>query len=186
MSLKNSIQEGEPYILVEGPKWGDAEFYGKWLLAAAKAEALWLKALKSPIFQKQVDRLTIVYLPNFSIAATVMISQLEKYLVSFAIQLNGEEVLVDAFVIMAEMGFFVLTGQRYQMAIPTHLNIEKVKKAALKFAQTEDDECYLHPEDLIATMPKTAAEAFHMAFSPRALRACRRNGRIGSDHGSRH
>ena len=67
---------------------------------------------------------------------------------------------MDEFVMMAEIGFFVLTGQRYQMAIPTRLIMEKVKMAALKFAQTEDEECYLHPEYLVATMPKIEAEAW--------------------------
>ena len=31
----------KPYVLVEGPRWDDAEFYRRWLLAAGKAEALW-------------------------------------------------------------------------------------------------------------------------------------------------
>ena len=33
-------------VLVEGPEWGDAKFYGEWLLAAAKAESLWKEALE--------------------------------------------------------------------------------------------------------------------------------------------
>jgi hypothetical protein len=99
---EHSIEKSEPCILIEEPRWADAEFYGKWLLAAAKAEALWTEALEDPIFQKQVERLTIIYLPDFSITATVMMSQLKKNLVSFAIQLNSEEAadLVDAFVMM--------------------------------------------------------------------------------------
>lgn len=161
MNPKNFINKNEPYILVEGPKWGDAEFYGEWLKAAAKAETLWKEALKNLIFEEQVDHLTIIYMPDFSIGATVMVSQLEKNLASFAIQLNGEEVeLVDMFVMMVEMGFFVLTGQRYQMTMPAQLNMDVVKKAALKFAQTEDEEFYLHPEHLVATMPYAEAKAW--------------------------
>ena len=161
MNPKNFINENEPYILVEGPKWGDAEFYGEWLSMAAKAEALWKEALKNPIFEEQVDQLTIIFIPEFSIGATVMVSQLEKNLASFAIQLNGEQVdLVDMFVMMADMGFFVLTGQRYQMAIPAQLNMDVVKSAALKFAQTADPEYYLHPEYLVATMPYVEAKAW--------------------------
>lgn len=150
----------EPCVLIEGPMWADAKFYGRWLLAAAKAEALWKNAIAIPDFEKQVDRLTIVYLPDFNISATVMLSRLERYLASFILQLNSDPELVDEFAMMAEMEFFVLTGQRYQMAIPTRLNMEKVKMAALKFAQTEDEEYYLHPEYLVATMPKTEAEAW--------------------------
>jgi hypothetical protein len=32
---------GDPCALIEGARFGDADFYGKWLLAAADAEALW-------------------------------------------------------------------------------------------------------------------------------------------------
>jgi hypothetical protein len=32
--------ESEAVFLVEGPKWNDAEFFGKWMLAAAKANEL--------------------------------------------------------------------------------------------------------------------------------------------------
>ena len=57
------IKEGEPYILIEGPRWGDAEFYGRWLLAAAKAEALWKKAIKDPSFEEQIGSLTAMHIP---------------------------------------------------------------------------------------------------------------------------
>jgi hypothetical protein len=36
---ENLMERTDPYILVQGPAWGDAQFYGEWLLAAAKAEA---------------------------------------------------------------------------------------------------------------------------------------------------
>lgn len=42
MIMKTSDQ----CILVRGPSWGDALFYGEWLLAAAKAETFWKDALK--------------------------------------------------------------------------------------------------------------------------------------------
>jgi hypothetical protein len=40
MNLEKSVQKTEPYILIEGPRWGDAEFNGKWLLTAAKAACI--------------------------------------------------------------------------------------------------------------------------------------------------
>ena len=158
-----SVHEYEPSILVEGPEWGDAEFYGKWLLMAAKAEVLWKEALNDPSFEKQIEAMTLLYLPHFGIGATVMISQLDKNFDSFTIKLNGEDiVLEDAFVMMVEMGFFVLTGQRYQMVIPAQLTMDVVKRAALKFAKTEQPEepGYLHPEYLVSTMPYDEAKAW--------------------------
>jgi hypothetical protein len=144
MSVDGVINGTEPFILIEGPMWGDAEFYGKWLLAAAKAQALWKTAIKDPNFEKQIEQLSV--LPEFSLSASFYLFQVQKNLVSFTIPLNsvdwGE---VEEFTLMAEMGFFVVTGQRYQMAIPQGLSTEKVKMAALKFAQTEDEECVLSP-----------------------------------------
>jgi hypothetical protein len=151
------IKENERYILVEGPAWGDAEFYGKWLLMVAKATALFEDAINDLSFKEQIDRLMVGCHPDFGITATVMLSRLAKGFSSFALQLYSDE-LVDDFVTMAEMGFFVLTGERYQMAMPAQLTMEAVKSAALKYAQTEDAECYLHPERLVAAMPKTKAE----------------------------
>jgi hypothetical protein len=43
----------DPCALIEGARFGDAHFYGKCLLAAAKAEALW-KMIQS---DKQVHHL---------------------------------------------------------------------------------------------------------------------------------
>jgi hypothetical protein len=57
------------------------------------------------------------------------------------------------------MGFFVLTGQRYQMVIPTRLTLRKVMKA-MRLAKTEDEESYLHPEYIITTMPYAEAKAW--------------------------
>jgi len=163
MSPNDSIHNSDRSILVEGPKWGDAEFYGKWLRAAAKADALWKEAIKDPSFKNQIYALTLECMPDFGIGATIMFFKLDKNFSSFAIQLNSREEgidLVDEFVMMVEIGFFILTGERYQMAIPTQLNMDVVKKAALKFSQTEDEEFYLHPEHLVATMPYAEAKAW--------------------------
>ena len=80
MNLEDPLHETEPYILIEGPRWGDAEFYGRWLLAAAKAEALWKEAISDPSFQKQIEVVKVLVIPDFSIAATVLLSKFEKFL----------------------------------------------------------------------------------------------------------
>jgi hypothetical protein len=46
---EDSIQQ--PYILIEGPRWGDAQFCAEWLLSAAKANEFWRKALNDPNFR---------------------------------------------------------------------------------------------------------------------------------------
>lgn len=53
-----------PCAVIESPKWGDAGFYGKWLLAAAHAETLWNDARIDPEFEKQVQRVRMAYIPD--------------------------------------------------------------------------------------------------------------------------
>jgi hypothetical protein len=169
-----SCDSSEPFILAEGPRWGDAQFYGKWLLAAAKAEALWQQVLSDPNANPDIERLTVCYFPHFGIAATMIIAQFEKELASIAIGINSEPYqLVEEFAMMVQMGFFSLTGQRYQMVIPKELTRNTVRKAAVKLAQTEDAEYYLHPERLLVAMPYEETKAWqqrlrHMDDIPRS------------------
>ena len=156
ISEGEAIDELEPCILVEGPRWADIKFYARWLLAVARADELWKKAIEDSVFKMQVDRLLVATIPDFGIGATVMLSRLEKNLASFVVQINNEDEGVE-FVMLAEMGYFIRTGKRYQMVVPTRLNMERVKKAALK---TEDENCYLHPENLVATMPYVETKAW--------------------------
>jgi hypothetical protein len=157
-------------VLVEG--FGDAEFYGNWLLAASKAEALRKEAFDDPDFEKQVDRLTVIYIPDFGISATLFLIRLKDNLSSFVISFCEDEG-VD-FVLMTELGFFVRTARGYQMAIPADLTLTKVKAAALTYAQTEDDKSYLHPEVVVYLMP--LAEALRSQMRELAISNFRRDG----------
>lgn len=65
--------------------------------------------------------------------------------ISFVIDLN-EGYSVEEFVVMAKMGFFEYRGTGYHFAIPADLDSSTVKAAALRFAQTEDEDYSLHPE----------------------------------------
>ena len=163
MKSKSIINESEAYILVEGPECAQVEFFGKWLSAAAKADALWNKAIKDRIFKEQVQLLTVLYIPDYGLAALCFVFALQKNLSSFIVPLNCKlfEDLheVEELVVMIEMGFFVRTGRHYKMAIPVNLDMKTVKTAALKFALTADEES-LHPESLVATMPYAETKAW--------------------------
>ena len=161
MNPENPIHENEPYILIEGPAWGDAEFYGKWLLMAAKAQALWEQAFEDPRFAFEMELATTCRRPDFAISATTMLFQLKKSLTSIVIGVNeNDRFEFNAFLIMIEIGFFVLTGERYQMVVPTKLSLEKMKKAALKFARREAKDGSLRPEDIVTTMPHAEAKVW--------------------------
>jgi hypothetical protein len=143
-------------VLVEGPAWGDAQFYGEWLLAAAKAQVLWKEALQDQQFAKQSERLCIVYEPDFGIAATMMLMNLRGHWTTFVLDLQDE--LGEDFAMMAGMGFFVQSGPACRMTIPSHLSLDTLKDSILTFARTEDHEYILHPEQIITCMSSAEAK----------------------------
>src|SRR5262249_19505314 len=125
-------RESSPCVIVEGPSWGDAEFYGRWLLAAGKAEAFWKATFQDPIFQKQIERVCVACIPDFGITASLIVMNLKEHRTTFIIDLDSEE--GEDFTMMVQMGFFVCSDQRYVMTIPSCLSSFTVKRAILKFA----------------------------------------------------
>ena len=159
MKTENYDCKCKSCILVEGPAWGDAEFYGKWLLSAAKANELLQQAkTDDPEFRNAIDTLEVLHGLHFGIMATVFLSYfVDKDFQTFVLNSSSEDLL--SFVLMAEMGFFVQTGKRYQMTVPEKLNTEIVKQAHLKLAGSEDDE-WIHPERFAVDLPYPQAKMY--------------------------
>lgn len=153
----NRVNNDQPHLLIEGPRWGDAAFYGGWLLEAAKANKLWIEGKRDPVFAKQVERLEVCYFLDFGVMATILLRKLLG-LSTMIVALDSED--AETVAMMAGMGFFVLTGERYQMTVPTKLDLATVKRALLDLTETEDSECMFHPERLVATMSRSSAVAW--------------------------
>jgi hypothetical protein len=145
----NLMANTDPYVLIQGPAWGDVQFYGQWLSTAGEAEVFLQKAYADKQFVKRIERVCGIYMPHFGIAATAMMQRLMKDRM-FLLDLNS----VDGhdFAMMAEMEFFAQRSQIYQMTLPSLLTLEKVKAAVLNLARTEDEEL-LHPEHVVTAMP---------------------------------
>ena len=126
--------------LSKGPAWGDAQFYGEWLLAAAKAQVLWRTALEDQEFATQVERVRIVYEPDFGITATIMLMIPRAHWTSFVLDLQSED--GEDFAMMFSMGFFVQCGRTCRMAIPPLLTLNTLKNAILTFARTRGSRIY--------------------------------------------
>ena len=159
MKTENYDCKCKSCILVEGPAWGDAEFYGKWLLSAAKANELLQQAkTDDPEFRNAIDTLEVLHGLHFGIMATVFLSYfVDKDFQTFVLNSSSEDLL--DFVLMAEMGFFVQTGKRYQMTVPEKLNTEIVKQAHLKLAGSEAGE-WIHPERFAVDLPSPQAKMY--------------------------
>ena len=157
--IEDALEKRASCVLIEGPRWADCRFLARWLLAAEKAERLWTRVLANRKFERQVESLCVLYIPSFEIAACVLMMQLEKQLSTIIVELGSYEEL--EFCMMVSLGFFRLTGYRYQMTIPHRLTESEVKKAALAVARTEDDD-WLHPEKLITTMSLSEAKVWQV------------------------
>jgi hypothetical protein len=134
---------------------GDARFYGEWLLGAGEAQAYWREAYTDLDFKKKIDRICLAYIPDFGIAASILLMKLREYRTTFLIELHSED--GDDFAMMAEMGFFTQKNALYQMTLPSSLTLRKVKTSISKFASTEDAEFILHPEYLVTSMSLSEA-----------------------------
>jgi hypothetical protein len=157
--LSAGTKKSGTHILVEGPAWGDADFYGHWLLEAAKAQRLLDQAKRDDAaFREALDTtVEICHCLDYGIMATVLLSQFakNKQFQTFTVDIAYFDPI--DFILMVGMGFFVLTGDRYQMALPQNLNIEFVKQAHLKLAGTE---LWIHLERLIVAIPHARATQF--------------------------
>ena len=75
-------------MLVEGPRPGDADFLGRWLLAAVQADQELEKQFGSNLrLKQQVDTLEVAYLISFSPAATKFVELLMGNLTCFSLAL---------------------------------------------------------------------------------------------------
>jgi hypothetical protein len=108
------------FILIESPGWNDAEFYGKWLLAAAQAQRLWTEAVETDCeFKLQIERLEVIGPMEFGTEAFRIIGKLSENVRTMIVRADTD--LGDSIALMARTGFFARTGERYQMVLPPRL-----------------------------------------------------------------
>jgi hypothetical protein len=154
------LTEEPHWVLVEGPGPGEAEFLGRWLLAAVEADKTFEQQRKqNPNLKEQISRIEVEYLFSFQPASTRFVELLMKNLACFTLDLWEE--WGEIFTVMAGLGFFRRTGERYQMTLPQEINGPMIEDALLRLAATEDEECYLHAEDLVSCLTKANAHKWH-------------------------
>ncbi|MCK1629750.1 hypothetical protein [Bradyrhizobium sp. 162] len=158
-TMANSLPDKDHWVLVEGPGPGEAEFLGRWLLAAAAADrALQERFKHNTTLKQQISSLEIVYGIRFSSGATKFLELLMKDLTAFSLSLEDD--WIDLFAVMADLGFFCLTGERYQMTLPSGTSGCAIEASLLKLAATEHHFC-LHPEQMIHCITKIDAHTWH-------------------------
>jgi hypothetical protein len=155
--MTDEIAAEASWVLVEGPAPGDAEFLGRWLLAAREADRVLQEQFKqNPGLKQKIFRLEVCYAVDFSSAATTCVKLLMDNLTCFSVDLWDE--WGEIFTVLAELGFFRLTGDRYQMTIPQEVSGQRIEAALLRLAATEDEKYFLHPEHLVSCLTRPEAQ----------------------------
>jgi hypothetical protein len=150
------------WVLVEGPAPGAADFLGRWLMKAAAADKLLQRQFeRDPEFRLSIAAIELVNAFAFSPTATKCIELLMKNLTFFSLSVF-EEPWGDTFAVMAEIGFFSQTGDRYQMSIPKSITYEKVKAALQRLVATHDEDDLVHPEDLVHCLSNADAQNWQL------------------------
>jgi hypothetical protein len=153
--VSDKIAAKKCWVLIEGPAPGDAHFLGRWLLAAAEADKLLQEQYEQePTFKLTISRFELVYAFAFSPSATKSIELLMKDLTSFSLSVF-EEPWGEVFAVMAEIGFFSQTGDRYQMTLPKTVSHANIKAALLRLVATGDENHFVHPEYLVRCLDQS-------------------------------
>jgi hypothetical protein len=84
---------------------------------------------------------------RFSSAPTKFLELLMRDLTAFTLSIENE--WIEVFSVMANLGFFRVTGERYPMTVPSRISGSGIEAALLKLAATEDDGFSLYPECLV-------------------------------------
>jgi hypothetical protein len=145
------------FILAEGPRLSDAVFTSQWLLAAIEADRQLQRCFsEDPRFHMSIVRLECPYRIEFAQSALFFIGMWQAGKGSFSLDLLDPE-WAEIFCIMARLGFFKQTGQRYQMVVPETVEIDQIKVELVHLVATQDPDYRLHPESLLTNMPQQQA-----------------------------
>ena len=164
--------EKTPFVVVQCPPYGDAEFASRWLASAADADRMLTSHRNAnPDFVTATEGLGLITAVHFSSAALAFVSYWQGSWPAFTLNLQKSE-WYEAFAYLAGTGFFTRTGHYYQMTQPPALTSEAIAQALVRLAETEDENDYLNPEWLLTTMSENDARRTVLMIEHRELARC--------------
>lgn len=159
MTKTNTTLKNQPCIFVEGHRPPNAMFYGKWLLAAGRADVLWKRVKAEPRFDKLLAPVPIDYFPDFGTTAIRLVSQLQDGFFSAVLNLDdNEDELLVCYLTMWQMNFFAVRHKRCRMMVPPQLNMECVANAVVAGLLMRDRNSYLRPQCWAPIMTRAEAK----------------------------
>jgi hypothetical protein len=141
-----------PFVVVQFPAFGDADFASRWLASAADADRILHRHRSAdPDFTTAIKHLGLINLVEFSWAAMEFIYFWQDSWPAFSFNLFESE-FFESFAYMAETGFFTRTGHHYHMSQPPALTSATIARALHRLEATADENGHLNPQWLLATM----------------------------------
>jgi hypothetical protein len=128
-------------------------------LAAAQAQLIWIEAVETDCeFRAQIERLEVMGSVQLGTEAFRIVGKLSENVRTMIVRADTD--MGDSVALMARMGFFERTGERYQMILPSRIDADIVRAAGVALAATEDKDYEIHPEFLVSTMPLALAQTW--------------------------
>ncbi len=156
------------HVLLEMSDEPDCRFVAAWLSKVAEAQTLWSEALSDRRFATHIQLLLADAIPDLAAAALEIFGELEHRCHAVALDLYQDEdgLFSLEFGLLVELGFFVVVGRSYWMAVPRMVTLTAVKKAAFDLLSTAAD-CgdgveVVQPERQLHTLSAMEAEAWRL------------------------
>jgi hypothetical protein len=154
------------YALLEMRDEPDCRFVAAWLIRAAEAQTLWSEILDSPDSARHVQLLYADGTPELAAASLEILGELEYHfhVVSLNLYPDDSGLFCREFGLLVRLGFFILDGQSYRVAVPDQMVLETVMEAAMELLSTVGDAGggidVIQPERQLVTLSSAEANAW--------------------------
>jgi hypothetical protein len=149
-----SDPSAEQCVAVECPAFGDLDFWQTWVSLARLVDLILCGNLERA--SVEVREYLFNNPINFFTVARLCEAKGIQGFSSFSI--GTSDMLVEAFPLFVELGFFQLTGDRYQITLPHFLNLERVERAILSLVDNIDANGTSNPESGLNLISEIAYE----------------------------
>jgi hypothetical protein len=156
--MVRAMNEPRRRALIEGPSTRDIDFATAWLNAAVGARESLCECSKERRFRWSLDYLQIGSCIEFHSSAMDFVGGWLHGKGAFEFEVSRDYVRGVTFTVMNALGFFTLTGQRYQMTIPANVTHEEIRKAVHRLTEIHDGNGCFYPEDLAVSIEPQEAE----------------------------
>jgi hypothetical protein len=133
-------------ILVEGPCTRDARFAVAWLSSAIELDQRWNECLNGSVKILRVEVSAMEFVQRWLEGNGV-----------FSLYLH-RGMMAETLLVMAELGFLTLTGNRYQMTLPGAITKANVRRALFRLIEIQDEHELAHLENLFAMLSESEVE----------------------------